>query len=474
MTGLSALLLLAADPAAAPAGLMSHLGVPGLISVVVAFLFLNGWFVALEFAIVSLRRTKVDELVKERKRGASAVRFAKDHLDDCVASAQLGITIASLVIGASEPAFEALLYPYLAMIGLGAASHPVAFFVAMSAVTVLHVVTGEQVPKMLAIQYPARVALITAPSVNLFQRMCKPVVWGLSKLTRLLLRLIGLSAPAHAHHGQVYSEEEIEALLGLREAAGLAEAAESEMISKVFSFFDMVATQVMVPRTEMVCLPTSATLKDVVRTAAVDRHERYPVYTDNLDHIQGIVLLKDLIGLLNERSEAVLEEPVTLILREVLNVPGSLKVNQLMAQMKKARTRLAVVLDEFGGTAGMVTYGDLLERIAGEVEEVEVHEADEADIQQLNETTLRVSGLVLIEDVEEALDVNIEDEHNDTIGGTVFSILGRRPEVGDEVKLQGLKFRVESMDGLRIDRLLVEREAAADAGSSAQEPATVQ
>lgn len=459
-----------AQEAAEPSGVMGRLNAGALFSVVVAFLFLNGFFVAMEYAIVGLRRTKVDELVRERRRGALSVKFAKDNLDNCVATTQLGITICSLVIGAAEPAFETFFYPPLQKLGLAGLSHPIAFATAMGMVTMLHVVLGEQFPKMLAIHNPARIALTAAPTIIWFQRLCKPVVWLLARLTRLVLRAVGIKTGGHGHHGQIYSEEEIEALLGLREAAGLADKAESEMISKVFSFFDMVATQVMVPRTEMVCLPNTATLKDLIRTAAGDRHERYPVYSDNLDHIQGVVLLKDLLGLLNEQGNAALEEPVTTILREVLNVPGSLKVNQLMTQMKKARTRLAVVLDEFGGTAGMVTYGDLLERIAGDIEEVEVHQDDaEDDIQRLDENTLRVSGLVLIEDVEEALDVDIEDEHNDTIGGTVFSILGRKPTVGDEVKLEGLIFRVESMDGLRIDRLIVHR---AETEPAPQEPAT--
>lgn len=469
MTGLESVLLLLAQEGAEPEGLMGKLSLPALLSVVAAFLLLNGIFVALEYAIVGLRRTKVDELVRERRRGAGAVKFAKDNLDNCVATTQLGITICSLIIGAAEPAFETFIFPPLSKLGLGGMSHPIAFAIAMGTVTMLHVVLGEQFPKMLAIHNPARVALTAAPGIIWFQKLCKPIVWLLARLTRLVLKAVGMSPQGGGHHGQIYSEEEIEALLGLREAAGLADKGESEMISKVFSFFDMVATQVMVPRVEMVCLPTSATLKDVVRTAAEDRHERYPVYSDNLDHIQGVVLLKDLIGLLNEQGESALEQPITSIMREVLNVPGSLQVNHLMTQMKKARTRLAVVLDEFGGTAGMVTYGDLLERIAGDIEEIQTHETSEDDIQQLGENRLRVSGLVLIEDVEEALDVDIEDEHNDTIGGTVFSILGRKPQVGDEVRLQGLTFRVESMDGLRIDRLIVERTAAS---APPQEPAT--
>ncbi|MBX3170627.1 MAG: HlyC/CorC family transporter [Candidatus Eremiobacteraeota bacterium] len=420
-----------------------------LLGIVAFFLAVNGFFVALEFALVALRETKVDEMVREGVRGAKHVQHGKRNVDDYVAAAQLGITIASLVLGAAG---EALFRKPLSAAGL---SSPVALtLLSLALMTMLHVVVGEQVPKMLAIQFPQRVALTAAPATALFLRLCRPGIWFLSKMTSLILRLLGIrgAGSGHGHTAQIYSEEEIQALLGLREAAGLSEQAESLMVSRVFSFFDMVATQVMVPRTEMVCVPSDSTLRDLAALASEERHERYPVYGENLDDIKGVVLLKDVISAINQQRG--LDAPVTTVMREIFAVPGSKGVSKLMREMKKHRTRLALVLDEYGGTAGMVTYGDLLERIVGEVEESTTPVEDE-DIVTLGDNLYSVSGLVVISDVEEQFDVDIDDEHNDTIGGTVFSQLGRKPQVGDVVEAFGLRLEVESMDGLRIDRLKV-------------------
>ncbi|MFN8608603.1 MAG: hemolysin family protein [Vulcanimicrobiota bacterium] len=420
-----------------------------LLGVVVFFLAVNGFFVSLEFALVALRETKIDEMVREGVRGAQHVKHGKQNVDDYVAASQLGITIASLVLGAAG---EALFRKPLSAAGL---SSPLALtLLSLALMTMLHVVVGEQVPKMLAIQFPTRVALTAAPITRAFLSLCRWPILFLSTMTHLILRMLGVRAPdgGHGHTAQIYSEEEIQALLGLREAAGLSEQGESVMVSRVFSFFDMVATQVMVPRTEMVCVTADSTLRDLAALASEERHERYPVYGENLDDIKGLVLLKDVISAINMQRG--LDAPVTTVMREVFAVPGSLQVSKLMREMKKHRTRLALVLDEFGGTAGMVTYGDLLERIVGEVEESNTPVEDE-DIVALGDNLFSLSGLVLITDVEDHFNVDIDDEHNDTIGGTVFSHLGRKPQVGDVVEAFGLRLEVESMDGLRIDRLRV-------------------
>ena len=418
-----------------------------LFGVVVFFLAVNGFFVSLEFALVALRDTKVEEMVRENVRGAKHVQHGKQNVEDYVAASQLGITIASLVLGAAG---EALFRKPLSAMGM---ANPIGLtLLSLALMTVLHVVVGEQVPKMLAIQFPNRVALAAAPLTRAFLGFFKYPILFLSTMTHLILRLLGIRGGAHGHHSQIHSEEEIQALLGLREAAGLSEQGESLMVSRVFSFFDMVATQVMVPRTEMVSIPATSTLRDLASLAGEERHERYPVYGENLDDIKGLVLLKDVISAINQQRG--LDAPVTTVMREVFAVPGSLSVSRLMRQMKKHRTRLALVLDEFGGTVGLITYGDILERIVGEVEESDTS-VEEEDIVPLGDNIYSLSGLILIADVEEHFNVDIDDEHNDTIGGTVFSHLGRKPQVGDVVEAFGLRLEVESMDGLRIDRLKV-------------------
>lgn len=325
----------------AEASSFDSFGFGSLCGIVIFFLAVNGFFVSLEFALVALRETKVDEMVRDNVRGAKHVQHGKQNVEDYVAASQLGITIASLVLGAAG---EALFRRPLSAAGL---SSPVALtLLSLALMTMLHVVVGEQVPKMLAIQFPTRVALAAAPITRAFLKLCRLPIWFLSKMTQLILRAMGIKAyGGHGHHAQIHSEEEIQALLGLREAAGLSEHGESVMVSRVFSFFDMVATQVMVPRTEMVCVPSDSTLRDLAALASEERHERYPVYGDNLDDIKGLVLLKDVISAINQQRG--LDAPVTTVMREIFPVPGSIGVSKLMREMKKHRTRLALVLDEY-------------------------------------------------------------------------------------------------------------------------------
>ncbi len=427
--------------------------------IVALLLFVNGFFVALEFALVALRKTKVDEMVRQGLRGALAVQAGKEHIDDWVAASQLGITIASLALGmVAEDTVIAIIGPpakeYLNLVITHESG--VGFFLAISLVTVLHVVVGEQVPKMMAIKRPGRVALLAAPVAQKLVSLSYFLIVLLNWMTEVVLKLFGMGGASdggHGHGGQVYSEEEIQALLVKRQQAGLAEEEENEVILRVFSLFDMVATQIMIPRTEMVCVPATATMRDVMELAATAGHDRYPVYGENIDEIVGLIIMKDLVGYIGQNPEG-LDAPVSEIWREELSVPGSLSCSSLLQQMREHHTRLAVVIDEYGGTAGMVTLGDVLGRLVGDVDEEDEKEAD--DISELPDGRFRVSGLVLTEDVESKFETSIDDEHNDTIGGVVFSRLGRMPKIGDRVEFNGLGFTVTELDGARIDRLTVE------------------
>lgn len=438
-------------------------GAPGIsivtaLVIVLVLLTLNGYFVALEFALVAVRKTRVDEMVRQKVRGALSVQRGKNNVDDFVAAAQLGITIASLALGmVAESTVVRILHEWFGIhsilgykiehgSGLGLA-------ISLTVVTVFHVVVGEQVPKMLAIDKPTKVSLLTAPPAEFFLKVCSPAIWLLSWMTRLVLKPLGVKKMGGGHGGQIYSEEEIESLLATRQQAGLADPAENEMISQVFDLFDMVATQIMIPRTEMVCVPATATVKDIMEVAAAEGHDRYPVYGQNADEIVGILLMKDLVSFMAQNPDST-ESGITSLWREPHFVPGTLPCSQLLTQLKDKRTRLAIVLDEYGGTAGMLTLGDVLNRIVGDVdEEQEVVEPEK--IVAVGEDLYSVSGLVLTEDVERFFGVDIEDDMNDTIGGVVFSEIGRAPAVGDETEIEGLTFRVDTMNGRRIDRLLV-------------------
>lgn len=460
-SSLSALFVLA-DSAHSQGSDASGISIPAAILIVLCLLAVNGFFVALEFALVGVRKTRVDEMVRQKVRGALAVQRGKNHVDDFVALAQLGITIASLALGmVAEDTVVNILHQWfhLTEIKIGSQVFPIehksglGLVISLSFVTVFHVVVGEQVPKMMAIDRPAKISLFTAPIAEIGLKFSKPAILALNWMTKMLLKPLGVKDAGGGHGHQIYSEEEIESLLATRQQAGLSEAAENEMISHVFDLFDMVATQIMIPRTEMVCVPATGTVRDIMELAASEGHDRYPVYGQNTDEIVGILLMKDLVSYLGQNPDA-LDSRITSLWRKPLFVPGTLKCSQLLTQLKEKRTRLAIVLDEYGGTAGMLTLGDVLNRIVGEVdEESEIEEPE--NIVTIGENLYSVSGLILTEDVERFFHVDIEDEMNDTIGGVVFSLLGRAPVAGDEIELAGLTFRVDSLDGMRIDRLLV-------------------
>ena len=436
---------------------MEDVSIPVALLVVAILLLVNGYFVALEFALVAVRKTRVDEMVRQKIRGALSVQRGKNQVDDFVAAAQLGITVASLALGmVAEPTVVRMFHEWFGVhqlfgmkveegSGLG-------LVISLTIVTVFHVVLGEQVPKMLAIDKPSKVSLLTAPTAEIFIWVCRPAIWLLSKITNWVLLPLGVKQ-AGGHAVQIYSEEEIESLLTTRQQAGLADPAEKEMISQVFDLFDMVATQIMIPRTEMTCVPATGTIREIMEIAAEEGHDRYPVYGQNTDEIVGILLMKDLVSFLGQNPDS-FESGITSLWREPLFVPGTLPCSQLLTQLKEKRTRLAIVLDEYGGTAGMLTLGDVLHRIVGEVDE-EVEYEEPESIVAVGKDLYSVSGLVLTEDVEKFFNLVIDDEMNDTIGGVVFSQLGRAPQRGDDIQVGGLTFRVDALDGMRIDRLLV-------------------
>ncbi len=419
----------------------------------VAFLVLvNGFFVASEFALATVRRTRIEQLVNEGLRGASAVKRGLDHLEDFVAAAQLGITMASLGLGwLAEPALAALFLPLFQSLGAwsATAAHSLAFAVAFTIVTTLHIVVGEQSPKLLALKDPERTALWVAPPTELFMVLFRPFIRLLSQASLGLVRLLRV-APANMH-ASVHTEEEIKMLLTAREEAGLLDPIEKEMIGRIFSCFDLVAGQVMVPRTEAVCVPEDCTLEDLLAVAAREGYDRFPVYRENLDDIVGVVHVRELLAAFEEQRTD-LDRPITPLIRPIVSVPYSLPVAQLLARMKEEGVRIVLVLDEYGGTDGIVTWGTVLERIVGEVHD-QVEPEERPDVESLPDGSFRLSGLLLTEDVGERLGIAIEDQHNDTIGGVVFSLLGRKPEIGDEVLVEGFRFQVEALDGLRIDRL---------------------
>jgi CBS domain containing-hemolysin-like protein len=418
---------------------------------VFALVAINGVFVAAEFALVGARPTRIDQLAAQGNRWARLVKRAMDDPNRFISAAQVGITMASLGLGwLAEPAVAELLVPVLQpILGEGGkiGAHLVAGVIALFLITLLHIVLGEQVPKMIALQRAESTILTIAPLMAAITVPFRPLIALLYWLTSVVLKALGLQW--QGEHHLAYSEDELKMMITASHQKGILDENEEAMINRVFGFAEMVTDQVMVPRTEIEAIPIRSTLEEVVKIVADSGHSRYPVYGENLDDLRGVFHAKDLYSLLarNEQHRFSLRRMV----REPLMVAESTNLDDLLTRMKRERTQIAIVVDEYGGTAGMVTLEDVLERIIGDVQD-EFETAGE-DVVVLEKGSAEVSGLLSLEDVNERFGQHFEDPYYNTLGGFVFGQLGRRPEVGDTVTIDGIDLTVVALDGLRIDRI---------------------
>jgi CBS domain containing-hemolysin-like protein len=438
-----------------------------LLAAVFLLILINAFFVAAEFSLVTARRTRIEQMAARGNRLAGVLLRAMDNPNVFISAAQIGITMASLGIGwLGEPAVATLfegLFAYLPAPWRGIASHTTAVVLAFALITLLEVILGEQVPKMIAIQRAEGTALLTAQLTQFVSVLFRPLIFVIYWTTELILRPFGLQYHAESH--LVYTVEELEMLVAASEEKGEIEASEREMIERLLTFADITAHMVMVPRTEMIAVPVTITLPQLMETIAREGRSRYPVYSGSLDDIIGVVHSKDLFKFLVRTPHAPFN--IRNITREVLNVPESLPIDQLLMGMKSRRIHVAIVIDEYGGTAGMVTMEDLMERIVGEVQDE--FEQPEIYIEQLLNGDALINGLVLIEEVNERFGLHLPTEEFDTIGGYVFGRLGRKPEIGDTVQADGYTFRVDALDGLRISRLYLERTSEVPAAPAESE-----
>ncbi|HEC21393.1 MAG TPA: HlyC/CorC family transporter [Chloroflexi bacterium] len=420
---------------------------------VVAFLvLLNGFFVTAEFALVSVRPTRVEELVRQGNRMAKAVQKAIQEPDRFIAATQLGITLASLGLGwFGEPALSHLIDPIVELIPIPArlanmTSHGISAAIAFSLITFLHVVLGELAPKSIALQRPEQAALIVAQPTIWTEWLFKPAIWVLNGAGNLVLRLLGFE-PA-AGHELTHSIEEIRMLVDASARHGMLDDSEHDMLDAVFELRQMLVRQIMIPRTEMVALPATATLHDVVALQQDHPHGKYPVYEKDIDDIVGVLYVRDII---QELAKGGLSRPIRPFVRKAIFLPETARINTVLAAFRDEHQHVAIVLDEYGGTAGMITLEDILEEIAGDIPDQ--FDTEEPEIARLPDGSWTVSGLARIEEVNEALNLSLSDENYDTIGGYVMGRLERIPRLGDEVQTGNVRFRVVDVDGMRIDRL---------------------
>lgn len=436
--------------------------------VVVLLVLLNGFFVAAEFALVSVRKSRVDAMVRRGSAAAKMVQRAIGHLDLYIAATQLGITMASLGLGfVAEPSIAKIIDPLLQLLPFLSGpdtfvnSHTVALVIAFAVATTLHIVFGELAPKSIALQRPDVTALwVTAP-LNLFLNIFRPFIIGLNGIGNAVVRLIGLQ-PA-GEHGSIHSVEELELLVHSTRVAGLLEEQQERMVSSVFEFSARSVSRVMTPRTEVSAAPIDVGLDEVARLVDEASHSRLPIYEGNLDRIVGVIHAKDVLHHLRLPATAQAEFTLRSSLRPVPFVPESLPLDEVMAVLRRQQTHMAVVIDEYGGTAGIVTFEDLLEEIVGEVADEFNRAPVPVDTQA--DGTIVLDGRLALDEVDERFALGLGEVDYDTLGGYVFGRLGRVPRVGDRVALPGEGyFEVAELDGLRIARVLLLAQDAAPRG----------
>ncbi len=424
----------------------------GIVAILVLVL-LNGFFVAAEFALVSVRKSQIDKLVNEGNRRARGVQKALEHLDSYIAATQLGITMASLGLGfVGEPAlahlFEPLFANFLPTKKAYVTSHGAAIAFGFAIVTALHIVLGELAPKSVALQRPDTTALwVTAP-LNIFVKVFRPFIVVLNNTGNFVVRLMGLE-PA-GEHGSVHSVEELELLVHSTRQAGLIEEQQEQMVAGVFDFDEIVVQKVMTPRLDLTAVPIEADMDTLIHLVTSSGHSRLPVYEGNLDNIIGTVHIKDVLRNFSNHHENVALRDV---LRPPYFVPENKRAGLLLAEMRRSKTQIAIVRDEYGIVAGVVTIEDLLEEIVGDIQDE--YDAEESQLTQMDDHTYLAEGTILIDNFNEATKLDLPTDTANTLGGFVFDVMGHQPELNETATWRNLHFTVIATDGRRIQQVKV-------------------
>ena len=422
----------------------------GLVALVI-LLLVGAFFVAAEYSLVSSRRTRLDEMINDGNQQAKYARSALNNLDRYIATTQLGVTMASIGLGwVGEPALSALLANLLGFSLQWAdetVRRTVTALISFVIVTFATVVVSELVPKSIALKYSEQVAVNVSPTLIWIGVALRPFIWLLNSLASLILRALGFEPEAGGRTG--YSVQELKLMVEASEKIGILENAEREMLHAVFDFGASTARSVMVPRTEMIAVDADAPIHELIHLAIHNSHSKFPVYEGDIDHILGIAHVKDLVQVQhNERRAATIRG----LIREAMFVPDTLKLDLLLQEFRAKHQHLAIVLDEYGGTAGLVTLDDLVTQIVGEVRD-SFDKASTPDIQRLPDGSALIEGMTAIAAVNEKFGLDLQDENYETIAGFMLGELERIAKVGDVVEAGGVKLKVEALDGLRIARV---------------------
>ncbi len=447
------------------------------LKIVIALVCLgaNAFFVAAEFALVKVRRTRVRELAASGDRLARSVERSVENLDRSISGCQLGITLASLGLGwIGEPAVaEPLSHLFSTLPGAWSTflTHGTAVAVAFLFITFLHIVLGELAPKTAALVRPEMVSRAVAMPLNAFNFVTGPAVWFLNGTANLIVDLLGLDRTG-VTEGHVHSPEEIQMLLEQSLQGGTVEQDEEAMIHGVFELTRTVAREVMTPRTDIVAVPVDASVDEVLATSSESGYSRFPVYRGSLDEVVGVLLIKDVLPWIQEPPEDPFDAEA--LARDAIFVPDTKPVDDLLAELRRQKVHMAVVVDEFGGTDGIVTLEDLVEEIVGDI--YDEHDVARAEVRVDGEGRILVAGTASLSDLAERFELEgVDTLDYDTVAGYVMGELGHIPEDGERVALDGAQLEVLETRDRRVARLELhlpeeEDEEREEAPAAGEEP----
>lgn len=423
------------------------MGIGFNLFMVALLIILTAFFVATEFAIIRLRSSRVDQLVLEGRKNALAVQKVTSNLDAYLSACQLGITITALGLGwLGEPTIEKLLYPFFERLELNSdISHILSFLIAFLIVTFLHVVIGELAPKTWAIQKAEFISFMTAKPIIFFHTIMYPFIWLLNGSANRIVKLFGLK-PAKEHE-EAHTEEEIQIILNESYQSGMINNTEYGYVSRIFAFDELLAKEIMVPRTDMICLYTNKTLQENMEIIRKEQYTRFPVALESKDNIVGMINTKQLFLQYESNSDFDFKK----LVHPVLSVSEVTPVKSLLKRMQQERVHIAILVDEYGGTSGLITIEDILEEIVGEIRDE--FDADERkEIEQLADNAYLLDGKVSLDELSTLTGIGFEDEDVDTVGGWLYSQV-QDPKPGKEHQFEHLKFIIRETGKNRIRKV---------------------
>ncbi len=425
------------------------------LAAVFVLIGLNGFFVAVEFALVSTRRARIDQMAVRGNGPAQLVQRMLEDPDRILAASQLGITMASLALGwVGESTIAAIIEPFIVHLPFSEViAHSIGLVISFSLITALHIIVGEQAPKTFAIRYPEQTSMATARPTLLFDRVFRPFIWVLDAGTTAFLRLLGVKPVGH--HGAVYTLAELQVLLAESREAGVVEHGEQQIISRAIEFGDRQVREVMIPRTDVRAVPIESTIQDALAVFQDHSHARFPVYGEDLDDIVGVITVKDILRYLAAHRDGY-DHPIRALLRPAFYVHETKALNDLMVEMRERHAQMAIVFDEHGGTAGVVTAEELTEELVGRMSDELA--AEDSNVQHIGEGRAVIDAQMRIDEANDQLNLALpEGEEYETVAGLILEVLQHVPTAGEVVGVAGVELAVVEMRGPKIEKVEIRR-----------------